>query len=392
MERPFSITKGEFCAKLSHLKRVIHANGYDAIYLESEGAMRWLTGYRHQVVDIAPQARTTVQAVVQVAPEYNITFFSDPWEANRVHDILAAGIWNECNISAGYGGAEPDFSSPRLLSSQVDKRYAELERSIISVLAEGLEGNQWDKLQWLVAESRKTLIELSTRLTEGMTGWDLRTELYHAYHERHIELNLVMLGLSGMQNHLHPVVMDDSRVENESIVKLVIGARYFDMFHSASQLVKIGGAPTRREVTVHRALQEASLRYANQYRVGNDEAQLYESLGSIFAEVAKEYDLKGFEKSAYLHHAGGPLGPSGNRVFVVSRHGKRELIAHEQFAVNPVDTLEFLKFELQGVVLPEGAPALIDEFSWCPDERVYDTVPWHAESIRVPTILSSEGR
>ena len=390
MERPVSITKGEFCAKLTHLKGVVRSNGYDAIHLESEGAMRWLTGYRHQVVDIAPQARTTVQAVVTVEPEFSITFYSDPWESNRVHDIIAAGIWNECAISAEYGGGSPDFSLPRLLSSQADERYPELERSIISVLAEGLEGNQWDKLQWLVSESRRTLVELSTQLTEGMTGWDLRTALYQAYHERHMELNLVMLGLSGMQSHLHPVVMDESRVERGSIVKLVVGARYYDMFHSASQLVSIGGVPNRHDRAVHRALQDAALRYADQYRVGNDEARLFDSLGPIFADVAKEHDLKGFEKSAYLHHAGGPLGPSGNRVFVVSRNGRRELIAHEQFAVNPVDAIEFLKFEVQGVVLPEGAPGLIDEFTWCADEDVYDTMPWNAGSIRVPTILPRE--
>lgn len=389
MERPDPITKVEFCAKLNHLENVLESNGYSSAYLRSEGAMRWLTGIRHQVVDISPDAPTTVQALVRIHPKTSIVFFSEPWELARVYDIMSGGIWHGCGVEVMYGGSTPDFSRPESISPALAE-YAELERAIISPLAEGLEGNQWDKLIWLIGESRKALIEVAGILEPGMTGWEVRTALYQSFHSRHVELNLVMVALSGMQKHAHPVINDDSVVKEGAVVKLVTGARYYDMFHSASQLVKIGGLPTERELHVHQALQEAAVAYADHFRNGAVESDLYASLDPIYHDIEKKYSLIGFDKSSHLHHSGGPLSPLGSRDFVISKQGTRKILPYAQFAVNPVDALEYLKFELQGVTLPEGAPMILDEFTWCRDERLYGTVPWQSGTLWLPTIITNE--
>lgn len=393
MDRPKSITKVEFCAKIDLLKTVVEKFDGTAMYLCSEGAMRWLTGKRHQVVDINANAPTTVQAVVDAGtPQPSIVLYSDPWESARVHDIIESGPWNGCGIKATYGGPVCDFSNPKLISPKWEN-YAEIERYIVSPLAEGLHGNQRDKLEWLASESRQALISIAKAVRIGMTGWELRTLVYQAYHERHIELNLVMLGLSGMKRHLHPVIEDDSVVEQGAVIKIAIGARYFDMFHSATQLVKINSDPTDRELKIHRALQEATLSYADQFRNEAIENDIHSSLGPIFKDIATKHDLPGFEHSAYLHHAGGPLSPLGNRDFVIGPEGNRPIIAHAQFSVNPVDALEYLKFELQGIVRPEGPPVILDEFSWCGDDPKhkpnYDVLAWENGKPRLPTIIKN---
>ena len=387
MERPKSITRGEFCAKMRILEKKLEQLGKKKIYLCSEGAMRWLTGIRHQVVDIAANTPTTVHVVVETKPNTSLLFYSEPWESNRVHDIIERGIWNECGVEASYGGTSPDLTEEGI-ASPLDENYAEIERSIVSPLAEG---NQKAKLDWLVSESRQALMEIAAHMEEGMTGWDLRTLVYHTYHQRHLELNLVMLGLSKMKRHLHPVVEDDSVVEPGTVVKIAIGARYFDMFHSATQLVKIGEAPAHRELVVHHALQEATLAYADQFTAGAVEKDLHAALGPIFKKVEETHGLEGFGQSAHLHHAGGPLSPLGNRDFVIAEKGQRQILPYSQFSVNPVDALEFLKFELQGIVLPAGPPQIIDEFAWCEattDKPPYDSMEWRGTTLRLPTIIT----
>lgn len=393
MNHPPSITKVEFCAKIEHLEKVVEKYRGSAMYLRSEGAMRWLTGKRHQVVDINANAPTTVQAVVHTkSTPVSIEFFSDPWESSRVEDIIEAGPWNDCGIQASYRGSSCDFSDQSLISPKWEN-YTEIERKIVSPLAQALEGNQMDKLSWLICESRQALLSIAKSIRAGMTGWELRTLVYQAYHERHMELNLVMLGLSSMRRHLHPVIEDDSVVQEGAIIKIAIGARYFDMFHSATQLVKIGGAPTDREQQVHRALQEATLAYADQFRSGAIEKDIHRSLGALFAETANKHGLPGFEQSAYLHHAGGPLSPLGNRDFVIGPDGNRPILPLTQFSVNPVDILEYLKFELQGIVQIEGSPLILDEFTWCADDpkqkQYYDEMIWNNGKLRLPTIITN---
>jgi len=394
MERPKSITNEEFCAKIELLKAVVEKFDGAAMYLCSEGGMRWLTGKRHQVVDIKPDTSTTIQAVVhtRTSTQPNIVFYSEPWESARVYDIIKSGPWNSCGIEASYGGTLCDFFEPGLICPAWEN-YREIERAIVSPLAQGVNGNQMDKLQWLASESRQALISIAKAVHVGMTGWEMRTLVYQTYHERHIELNLVMLGLSGMKRHLHPVIEDDSVVKDGTVIKIAVGARYFDMFHSATQLVKIGTNPTDREQEIHRALQEATLVYTDQFQHGAVEKNIYSSLGTIFADTARKHNLPGFEQSAYLHHAGGPLSPLGNRDFVISPDGLRPIIALAQFSVNPVDAIEYLKFELQGIVQPEGAPLILNEFAWCTDDQkqkpYYDEIKWNNKNLRLPTIIKN---
>lgn len=392
MPRPETITESEFSAKINHLKQVLATHGYDRMLLQTEGSMRWLTGLRHQVVDINPNATTTVQALIDTRSSMpEIIFHSEPWEEARVRDIMKSTIFDLCDTRVSYGGPAVLESDTRTLLPN-DTRYGEIEREIVSPLVQGLQGNQWEKLLWLVGESRQALMQIGSSLHSGLTGWDVRTRIFQAYHQRHLELNLVMVGLPASRTHLHPVVMDDAPVLDGSIVKLVVGARYADMFHSASQLVKIGlEPPADHEYLVHEALQAAALDYADQFQADVDEATLYESLGPIFSHTAVKYGLPGFERSAYQHHAGGPLSPLGNRDFVIGKTGWRTLLPYAQFSINPVDSLEYLKFELQGVVMPSGPPVVLDEFFWCTDESQYDTRMCCGRLLKLPTILHTGG-
>jgi hypothetical protein len=39
-----------------------------------------------------------------------------------------------------------------------------------------------------------------------------------------------------------------------------------------------------------------------------------------------------------------------------------------QFAINPCDTLQYTKVELQGIVMPEGAPLMLDGSRFVPND------------------------
>lgn len=387
--RPQPLTQTELLAKLGHLDDVLASHGYQAVVLHSEGAMRWLTGMRHQVVDIDPHAPSTVRALVESGKPRTITFFSDPWEQARIADMMRHDIWGECAVLVHRSVGTPKSDKRTLVVE--DSAYAEIERAIVSPLVEGRQGNQWEKLTWLVAQSRQALIEIAGDLRVGMNGWQVRSLIYEAYHRRHLELNLVMVGLAGMEHHLHPVVEDESIIERGTIVKLVIGSRYYDMFHSASQLVCIGRPLSDREGQVHHALQDAGLRYARTFEAGAVEADLHASLAAIFAAVERDHAIDGFAASAYLHHCGGPLSPLGNRDFVITASGKRPLLPNAQFAINPVDALEHLKFELQGISLEGQPPMIIDEFAWTDDRRLFSVMDYEGSPIKLPTILTVDG-
>jgi len=195
-----------------------------------------------------------------------------------------------------------------------------------------------------------------------------------------------------MERHLHPVYNERSFVEAGCMVKLVVGARYGEMFHSASQLVKFAAEPTEFEKRVHFGLQDTALGYADAFREGQTEGELYNALAEVFKTAAKKHGLPGFEGSAYLHHPGGPLSPLGNREFIISKDGKRKIIPYAQFAVNPVDCLAFLKFELQGMVQPHSQPLIFDEFSQVNrDKNCFDIREFYGRQLKLPTILSCSG-
>lgn len=164
------------------------------------------------------------------------------------------------------------------------------------------------------------------------------------------------------------------------------------MFHSASQLVKFAAEPTEFEKRVHFGLQDTALGYADAFREGQTEGELYNALAEVFKTAAEKHGLPGFEDSAYLHHPGGPLSPLGNREFIISKDGKRKIIPYAQFAVNPVDCLAFLKFELQGMVQPHSQPLIFDEFSQViRDKNCFDIREFYGRQLKLPTILSCSG-
>jgi hypothetical protein len=388
MNKPVTITRNEFASKLETLRSVLVSHGYSPILLQAEGALRWLTGKRYQVVDIAPDAPTTVSVLVSVEYEQpSIQFISDSWEKFRVLDIIEEGIWNGMDVDVSYTEA-PDIPKNGEILLPGQSSFTQIQREIVTPLAEKTEGNQYAKLQWLIGESRRTLVDSVRMLQEGMNGEDVRNLIYSMYHERGMELNLVLIGLPGMEKHLHPVYDERKQVVKGKLIKLAVGARYCDMFHSASQMVKLDEELSGPESQAYAALRDAALAYADLYRIENDEGMMYEKMGKVFQEAARKHELPGFEKSAFLHHAGGPLSPLGNRDYTLVKGGTRRLIPYSQFAINPIDCLVYTKFEVQGMVRPGREPLIFDDFHQCgEDASNFDVMPFHSQRLRLPKII-----
>jgi len=387
MRRPKPITIEEFDAKITHLSTVLKRKGYTGIYLTSEGSMRWLTGHRHQVTDISPLESTTIHCLITCTSEKTLLhFYSEMWEQNRLRSLLEDEIFSSQLVEVKYSLIDTLSLNKNILSPS-DKEYREIEREIVSILPQQLLGNQMEKLLYLASNSRKALVEISHLVRPGMNGWDLRTLVYTIFHEKHLELNQVVLGLSHMESFQHPIVEDESVVEKGSFIKIVVGARYMDMLHSASQMVKIEDDISPLEMKVYEALTDFSLRYASTFTSGAIEKDIYEGIASIAKDVEKDYQLKGFSQSAYLHHLGGPLSPLGNRDFLITKGATRKILPYSQFAINPVDPIFNHKCELQGIVLPEHAPLILDEFALV--EKEFLTMNYHGGQIRVPTIITT---
>ncbi len=384
MSLPPSITENEFFAKLSHLKNIVVNHSSHAIYLESEGAMRWLTGKRHQVIDIHPSSQTTISAIISFDKNsYSLNFYSDPWEQNRLNDFLKNPMFQ----SNGVKSIQDTMDHLQLTNSIINprmKEYREIEREIVSPL---IENNQYKKLEFLVTNSREALLEVAHKVNSGMDGWTLRSLVYESYHKRHLELNQVILALDGMSSYQHPMVEDDSVVKEGSIIKIVTGSRFFDMFHSATQLVKIDNRVTNEENYLYHALQEMAIEYAKKFIPNTSEELLYASLIPIATTIEEKYNISNFKESAHIHHAGGPLSPLGNRDFVITQNGTRKIFPYTQFSINPVDSILHLKCELQGVVIPDDSPMILDEFTHTDDKNEYMTMQYKGKDLRLPTII-----
>ena len=390
MNCPTPITTQEFLAKLTHLKEVISRFSSKAIYLESEGAMRWLTGTRHQVIDIHPSSTTTISVIVKVEGDsYSLNFFSEPWEQNRLKDLLALSIFHIEEVSTTRNTLDKLSLDDTIIHPQRND-YHEIEREIVSPLCEGLGGNQYKKLEYLIGHSREALVEIAHKVEAGMNGWDIRSIVYETYHKKHIELNQVVLGLEGMEKYQHPIVQDDSIVNKRNIIKIVTGSRYIDMFHSATQLVKIDSSITNHEMSIYNALQHMCMEYASQFTSHKTEKELYASLLPIGQKIEREHGIPHFARSAHIHHAGGPISPLGNRDFVISKNGKRTLFPYTQFSINPVDSILSLKCELQGIVIPNELPIIIDEFGHITNKNDYMMVQYKGKTLRLPTIITNK--
>ena len=392
MNHPPSITENEFLTKLAHVKQVLINNESTAIYLHSEGALRWLTGVRHQVIDIHPCDATTLSVIIKVEKNsYIISFYSEQWEQNRLKDIVRAPIFQLEGITTTIQPLNALLLDQSIINPHTEN-YREIEREIVSPLCEGLNGNQYKKLEFLITSSREALLEIGHKLTIGMNGWNLRSLVYETYHNKHIELNQVVLSLHGMHGYQHPMVQDDSLIKKGDVIKIVTGSRYYDMIHSATQLVKIDSPVSEREHTIYEALQQMSITYASQFTTNKTEKELYASLTQIAQHIEKEYNIPHFSESAHIHHAGGPISPLGNRDFVITKNGMKKLLPYAQFSINPVDSILNLKCELQGIVIPHDLPIILDEFSHITNKNEYMMVQYNGKDLRLPTIITnSEG-
>ena len=363
---PPTITKEELEGKLGHLRAVIERRGFDTILLGCEGAIRWLTGTRHQIVDIAPDAGSPVRALVRLGPgAVEVTFLTTRIEMPRIKDQLP-------EVFRGVPGVSVDFRESLPLPEDAllpgGAGYEEALAEIVRPLLGGREGNQLRKLEWLHAMTAAVLAETALRLKAGMNGSEVRGMVFGGLASRDVECNLIMVALAGQEKHFHPLYSSRYRAEPGGWVKLVTGTRYAELIVSATVMAKITSSPSKEEARVYAALQRGAVEYADLYRNGMSESDIHREVGERFMTIERETGLMGFQRSAYFHHLGGPTSPMGNRDYLLEAGGTHRMFPWMQFSINPCDVLQYTKVELQGIVMPEGAPLVLDGSRFVPQD------------------------
>jgi len=374
MTRMTAITADEIRLKLNHLGNILKQRNYNAILFNQEGAMRWLTGIKHQVGDIAPSAVSPVNALVRLAPRgsFSISLISSRFEMPRVMDQIPAVFAPIPEIKYDFLNAAPPLTETTLAPGAKD--YQEVVDLMVRPILGGLDGHPYKKLAWLTATTMGVLAATAHQLRPGEDGLEVRTQLLHNLSRHGIDANLVLIGLAGQEQHLHPVASADYRVEPDRWLKLVVGSRLAEHIVSQSLMVKLGGRVTEQEQVIYHALQDATVEYADCYRTGMMERDIYAEMLSRFQKIEDKYRLKGFAASATLHHPGGGTSPLGGRDRMLAPTGGRTLVPWTQFAINPVDVLAAFKVELQGIVQPESRPPLIPKMSGCAEGLTFRKV------------------
>jgi hypothetical protein len=370
-ERPDAIESDELRAKLHHMEAVLRANKYDSLMIKSEGAMRWLTGMRHQVGDISPGFDSPAKAVIRFRHDESIkiSIISSPYEMPRLKDMIPP-------LFEGLDEIDYEFlTETRALEAKAlspeKKDYATLIDSIVRPLLGGFEGNQYRKLDWLSNATMRILADTAYELIPGMDGQAVRGLLIANLARAGIEANVILIALTGQEKHLHPIPSSLNKVVKDSWIKLVAGTRYSEHIVSESLMVKIGGSVSELESLIYAALQDASVEYADCYRENSLEKDIHRKMRKRFSMIEKKYDLKGFGESAVLHHPGGGTSPLGNRDWMLKPEGKRKFEAWTQFAINPVDCLANFKVELQGIIQSSGqAPRILDMNKYISPEKL----------------------
>ena len=359
LKRPPVITPAEITAKLAHLREVLGASGYRGILFQAEGALRWLTGTRHQVTDVDPAGASPVAALCLGSGKgWEITFISAPWETPRLRDEMPPVFKGVAGVKLAFANARPKVPAGTLLPCT--DAYPEILGRAVRPLIGGFTGNQFKKYAWVAAMQARVVAESARQLRPGMNGPDVHALLYGNLAAHGLETNMILLALRGQQGHLHPLYGEQYKVAPNCMLKLVTAARFGDVIVSESQLVKFGRL-TAKETATYAALREAAVEYADLYRAGAAERDVWAESGKRFAAVEKKYGLKGFGRSAYLHHCGGPTSPLGNRDYCIDKSSSGRCFPGMSFAVNPCDALGCgLKVEIQGVVTADGAPRMLD--------------------------------
>jgi Xaa-Pro aminopeptidase len=365
--RPAYVTRAELKTKLGHLREELERAGVRGIVFSQEGAMRWLTGVRHQINDIAADAPSPVRAIaVRTGDGFGIDFVTSAIELPRVEDQLPAVFEGLPEARVRLHVQPPPILEGVL--SPGDPSYPEVIGRIVRPLLGGPTGNPCTKVSWLAAATTAVLAQTAGELEPGMNGAQVRARSLNNLLCRDIECNVMLVALAGQERHLHPLWDARYRVEKDCWVKLVAGARYADAIVSATVMVKFGAQPTSEAAVRYAALQEGAVEYADCYRCGVSEAGIYQELGRRFEAIERTHGLPGFAAAAYAHHLGGPTSPIGNRDYLVEEGGKRVMFPGMQFAINPLEPRFFTKVELQGIVQHEGPPQMLDASRFTPPD------------------------
>ena len=357
---PATLAPEELRLKLAHLRQVLGRAEKPGIFLVQEGALRWLTGMRHQVIEVAPDAPSPVCALIMTrGSALELTFVSSFTELPRLRACLPEALADGPDLRLEVRERLPTLPQGCLAPGHAD--YTRVVGEVVRPLLGGLEGGQFRKLQWLHAHTHAALAETAQAIEPGLDGEEVQALLRREIARRRIECNLVLVAAKGQEGHLHPLYDRGFRIEPGCEVKLVTGTRFAELIVSASVMVRFGTPPEEEHRDrAYRALQQGALEYADFYRPGAVEGEIYREIGRRFARLEDQFALPGFARSAYLHHLGGPTSPLGNRDYIIAEGGMRSMFAWMQFAVNPVEALHSAKVELQGLLLPEGASLILD--------------------------------
>lgn len=365
--RPAPITTQEINDKLAHMKGVLEAGGKSGILITQEGGIRWLTGVRHQIIDQTPDSASPVQACCKFnGNTWMLTFISAPFEMPRIKDELSKVFKGVKGVRIKFAGERPKETKGIALPGQ--STYAAISGRIFRPLIGGLKGNQYKKYAWVGGMMNALAVKTAYELVPGMNGREVRALMFKNFADAGVESNMFLIALKGQEHHLHPLYAGRYKVPAMGWVKLVSAGRLADVIVSETLMVKFGKL-TAKETAVHQALQEAAVEYADLYRNGINEQDLYAGCGKRFKQIERKYGLKGFGKCAYLHHLGGPTSPLGNRDYCLDKNSKADCFAGMSFAINPVESLCCTKVELQGIVSESGAPHMLD-FSLYTDPKL----------------------
>lgn len=357
-KRPAPLTAQELIDKLAHLHLVLESEKKSGIQLTAEGAMRWLTGVRHEIIAVTPDGGSPVSALVELSGRgMRITFLTTPIEMPRVKDQLPPVFKGIRNVSIAFATALPKVDNGMVLPGSA--LHTRLTGQIVRPLIGGLKGNQYKKFDWVGNMMSALTVKTAYELTPGMNGEQVRGLLAKNFADYGVETNMLLIALKGQENHLHPLYEVRYKVPAKGWIKLVTAGRLADVIVSGTVMVKFGKI-TAQEQVAHSALQEAVIEYADLYRNGMNERAIYEGCGDCFKAIEKKHGLKGFAKSAYLHHLGGPTSPLGNRDYCLSPANADNCFAGMSFAINPVECLFGTKVEIQGIVSESGAPHMLD--------------------------------
>ena len=189
VSHPELITREELQTKLEHLRVTLASVKCDAVLLLSEGAMRWLTGIKHQLGDIAPSAVSPVNACVKFnASSIKINIISKHFEMPRLK-VEMPGVFGLVP------GLEYDFSESssvceKNLLSPEDNNYRKVIDLAIRPLLGGVSGNQYQKLDWLSNMTMKVLVDTARQLAPGMSGLEVQGILAYNLGKHGIDSNL----------------------------------------------------------------------------------------------------------------------------------------------------------------------------------------------------------